>query len=159
MVQHLRCLSESPTGPIPRVHVSNKLLGVLLLLVWGSQFVKQCSETISSHHYFYLPSQHNPIFSPSPGEMPRKLTQEVPAKDSLPPGTPGSQAEGASVYLQTGSSKGRGGLVNAAGHGDTLGALTRAWWPHTLVAQSTLAASFSQPGVGGNSWLPKSFCV
>lgn len=85
--------------------------------------------------------------------MPRKLTQEVPAKDSLPPGTTGSQAEGASVYLQTGSSKGRGGLVNAAGHGDTLGALTRAWWPHTLVAQSTLAASFSQPGVGGGEFL------
>ena len=39
--------------------------------------------------------------------------------------------------------------MNAAGHGDTLGALTRAWWPHTLVAQSTLAASFSQPGGGG----------
>lgn len=47
--------------------------------------------------------------------MPRKLTPKVPAKDSLPLGTPGSQAEGASVYLQTGSSKGRGGLVNAAG--------------------------------------------
>lgn len=78
--------------------------------------------------------------------MPRKLTPKVPAKDSLPLGTPGSQAEGASVYLQTGSSKGRGGLVNAAGHGDTLQALTRARWTYTLVAQSTWQPASPKPG-------------
>lgn len=83
--------------------------------------------------------------------MPRNLSQEGPSRGSLPQGTPGSQAEEASVRrLQMGSSKGRGRLVpSAAGHRDMLGALAGAWWPrwpHTLGARHILAASLSQPG-------------
>ena len=55
VVQHLRCLSESPTGPTPRVHVSNKLLGAAVTAGLGTSFENHCSEAISSHHYFLAP--------------------------------------------------------------------------------------------------------
>lgn len=117
----------------------------------GTSLRKPLFRGISSHQ-FQLPSQHDPSFSPSPGELLRKLTQEGSPKGLCPPGTPGSQAEKASVsYLQTGGFKGRGRLLLSTL--DTQAALQTS--PQQVLSKPQQVTS---PSLGG-SWLLEPLCV